>query len=100
HPPGDSGPAADILNGVIKRSGTVTIYSAIGFIWFSTRLLGSLRTALAAIFDIDTARGIIAGKIFDIAMRLASSLLLVAYTSPRAYLASAPGRGELVLDTR
>jgi membrane protein len=97
HPPGDSGPAVDILPAVIKRSGSLTIYSAIGFIWFSTRLFGSLRTVLAAIFDIDTDRGIIAGKIFDIEMTLVSSLLLVAYTALSAYLAIATTRGVLVL---
>jgi membrane protein len=73
------------------------VYSAIGFIWFSTRLFGSLRTVLAAIFDIDTDRGIIAGKIFDIEMTLVSSLLLVAYTALSAYLAIATTRGVLVL---
>jgi membrane protein len=97
HPPGDSGPAATILNEVIKRSGSLSIYSAIGFIWFSTRLFGSLRTVLAAIFDIDTDRGIIAGKIFDIEMTLVSSMLLVAYTALSAYLAIATTRGVLVL---
>ena len=97
HPPGDSGPAANILNEVIKRSGALGIYSAIGFIWFSTRLFGSLRTVLAQIFDIDVDRGIIAGKIFDIEMTLVSSLLLVAYTSLSAYLAIATSRGVLVL---
>ena len=97
HPPGDSGPAASILPEVIKRSGSLTIYSAIGFIWFSTRLFGSLRTVLAAIFDIDTDRGIIAGKIFDIEMTIVSSLLLVAYTALSAYLAIATSRGVSVL---
>jgi membrane protein len=94
HPPGDSGPAAAILNEVIKRSGALGIYSAIGFIWFSTRLFGSLRTVLAAIFDIDSDRGIIAGKIFDIEMTIVSSLLLVAYTALSAY---ATTRGVSVL---
>ena len=97
HPPGDSGPAAGILNEVIKRRGSLGVYSAIGFVWFSTRLFGSLRTVLAAIFDIDTDRGIIAGKIFDIEMTLVSSLLLVAYTVLSAYLAIATTRGFLVL---
>ena len=83
HPPGDSGPAATILNEVIKRSGSLTIYSAIGFIWFSTRLFGSLRTVLAAIFDIE--------------MTIVSSLLLVAYTALSAYLAIATSRGVSVL---
>ena len=97
HPPGDYGPAAIILPAIIKRSGALTIYSAIGFIWFSTRLFGSLRTVLAQIFDIDVDRGIIAGKIFDIEMTLVSSLLLVAYTALSAYLAIATSRGVLIL---
>jgi membrane protein len=97
HPAGDSGPAASILNEVIKRRGALGVYSAIGFIWFSTRLFGSLRTVLAAIFDIDSDRGIIAGKIFDIEITLASSLLLVMYTSLSAYLAIATTRGVGVL---
>jgi membrane protein len=97
HPPGDFGPAGTILNEVIKRSGSLTIASAITFIWFSTRLFGSLRTVLAQIFDIDVDRGIVAGKIFDIEMTLVSSLLLVGYTVLNAYLAIATSRGVLVL---
>ena len=97
HPPGDSGPALKILNQIINRSGTLTLYSIIGFIWFSTRLFGSLRTVLAQIFDIDVDRGIIAGKIFDIEMTVVSSMLLVAYTALSAYLAIATSRGVLVL---
>ncbi len=97
HPPGDSGPAATILDGVIKRRGSLGIYSAVGFIWFSTRLFGSLRTVLAAIFDIDSDRGIIAGKVFDIEMTVMSSLLLVAYTSLSAYLELASNRSVLIL---
>ena len=89
--------SADILNQVIQRRGSLGVYSAIGFIWFSTRLFGSLRTVLAAIFDIDTDRGIIAGKIFDIEMTLVSSLLLVAYTVLSAYLALATERSVVVL---
>jgi membrane protein len=96
-PPGDSGPTASILDEVIKRRGSLGIYSAVGFIWFSTRLFGSLRTVLAAIFDIDTDRGIIAGKIFDIEMTLVSSLLLVAYTSLSAYLAIATTNSVKIL---
>jgi membrane protein len=97
HPPGDSGPAGLILNEVIKRAGSVTLYSTLLFVWFSTRLFGSLRTVLAQIFDIDVDRGIIAGKIFDIEMTLVSSLLLVAYTALSAYLAIATSRGVLIL---
>jgi len=96
-PGGDDGPAAQILNEVIKRSGALGLWSAIGFVWFSTRLFGSLRTVLCQIFDIDSDRGIIAGKIFDIEITLVSSLLLVAYVSLSAYLAIATSRGVTVL---
>src|SRR5690349_19078725 len=37
---------------LVKGRGAITIYSAIGFVWFSTRLFGSLRTVLADVFDI------------------------------------------------
>ena len=90
-------PVHKLLIDIVRARGAVGIYSAIGFIWFSTRLFGSLRTVLAAIFDIDTDRGIIAGKIFDIEMTLVSSLLLVAYTALSAYLAIATTRGVGVL---
>ncbi len=96
-PGGEGGPAAKILNEVIKRSGALGLWSAIGFVWFSTRLFGSLRTVLCQIFDIDSDRGIIAGKIFDIEITLVSSLLLVAYVSLSAYLAIATSRGVTVL---
>src|SRR5687768_5448295 len=38
---------ARVLNDVIRSGNTVGWWSAIGFIWFSTRLFGSLRTVLA-----------------------------------------------------
>ena len=58
--------------------GSITIYSSIGFVWFSTRLFGSLRTVLASVFDIESERGIIAGKIFDVKITVVSTLLFVA----------------------
>ena len=51
-----------------RRSG-----APIGFVWFSTRLFGSLRTVLANVFDIEQERGIIQGKIFDIKITILST---------------------------
>ena len=97
HPASNQSPAGVLLDEIIKRKGTLGLYSAIGFIWFSTRLFGSLRTVLAAIFDIDSDKGIIAGKIFDVKITLMSTLLLIAYIVLSAYLAIATTRGVLVL---
>ena len=97
HPANQVSPIATILVPIIKSSKTIGLYSVIGFIWFSTRLFGSLRSVLAAIFDIDTDRGIVAGKIFDVQITVVSTLLLILYTGLSAYLALATTRGLLVL---
>jgi len=82
---------------IIKSRGAVGLYSAIGFVWFSTRLFGSLRSVLCSIFDIEQDRGIIEGKIFDVRVTVVSSCLLVLYTALSAYLAIATTRGVSVL---
>lgn len=50
-------------------------------VWVSTRLFGSLRSALRAVFDVQEERGIIAGKIFDMKMVLVAGTLFAANTS-------------------
>ena len=94
---GKPSPVSQLLIDIVKARGSVGLYSAIGFIWFSTRLFGSLRSVLAAIFDIEQDRGIIDGKIFDIKLTVVSTLLVVAYTALSAYLAIASSRGVAVL---
>lgn len=86
-----------IVSGIIKARGAVGLYAAIGFIWFSTRLFGSLRSVLAEIFDIEVDRGIVEGKIFDVKITVVSSLLFVFYTGLSAYIAFASTRGVAVL---
>jgi membrane protein len=73
------------------------VYSAIGFVWFSTRLFGSLRTVLAEVFDIENERSILAGKIFDIQITVLSTLLFVANTALNVYLSVATSRGIGIL---
>ena len=81
-----------VLGDIIASRGTVGPLSALGFIWFTTRLFGSLRTVLAEIFDIDQERGIIAGKIFDAKITVIATLLIISYTALSAYLAIARSR--------
>ena len=70
-------PVHKLINDLLRTRSSITIYSAIGFVWFSTRLFGSLRTVLASVFDIESERGIIAGKIFDVKITIVSTLLFV-----------------------
>ncbi|HEX4936089.1 MAG TPA: YihY/virulence factor BrkB family protein, partial [Gemmatimonadaceae bacterium] len=86
-----------ILAEVVKARDTLGIWGAVTFVWFSTRLFGSLRTVLGEIFDIETGRGIIAGKWFDVKMTVYSSTLLVVYMGLSLYLALAGTRGSAFL---
>ena len=97
HPETADSPVHSLLNEVLKARGTIGLYSAVGFVWLSTRLFGTMRTVLASIFDIENERGIIQGKIFDMQVTVVSTLLVVAYTALSAYLAIATTRGSAAL---
>lgn len=86
-----------IISDVRSSGDRVGLISAITFIWFSTRLFGSLRTVLAEVFDIEADRGIIEGKIFDAKITVVATVLVAAYTALSAYLAAATTRGVAVL---
>lgn len=90
-------PIHRLIDDLISARGTVGIYGAIGFVWFSTRLFGSLRTVLAEIFDIEQERGIVQGKIFDIKITILASLLFAANTVLSTYLTLATTRGVSAL---
>lgn len=82
---------------LINARGSIQIWSAIGFVWFSTRLFGSLRTVLAEVFDIENERGIIEGKLFDIKITVIATLLFVASATVTTYVALATARGANAL---
>jgi membrane protein len=92
-----SQPVVGLLMQILESRGTVQLVSAIGFVWFSTRLFGSVRSVLASIFDIESDRGIIAGKIFDIKVTIVATVLLVGYVVLSAYLALATTQGSTLL---
>ncbi len=86
-----------MLDDVMRTRGSVTLYSAIIFIWLSTRLFGSLRTALADVFDIENERSIIRGKIFDVQITVVATMLFVANSVVSSYLALGTTRGLTAL---
>jgi membrane protein len=98
--PRDSPSAADLLraivNEVLRTRGTVGVWSAVTFAWFSTRLFGSLRSVLAHIFD-GTDRSIMAGKLFDFGATIVATLVVAVYAVFTAYLDLATTRGIALL---
>lgn len=87
----------DVILDAIRTRGQVGVVSGVSFVWFSTRLFGSLRSVLAEVFDIDQERGIVAGKVFDVKVTVISTLLVVAYSALSAYLSLATSSGVRVL---
>jgi membrane protein len=96
----DASTIHDMLVNLFDSRGTIGLYGAIGFVWFSTRLFGSLRTVLANIFDIESERGIIEGKIFDVKITVMASILFVLSMAVSAYISIATNRGVTELVAR
>ena len=82
---------------VARVSGSVTLYSAIGFLWFSTRVFSSMRSVFQKTFDVSRERGILHGKLFDVACSFLAAIGITAYGSLSAYLLAASTRGVGVL---
>lgn len=92
-------PVHRIINDALRAHHALGIWSALIFVFLSTRLFASLRTVLAEVFDIEARRSLIRGKLFDIKMTLLATLLFGANTIVSAYLAIASSRGiELLQD--
>ncbi len=65
-----------LVDTLFQQRGGLTLFGALFFVWVATRLVGSLRSALREIFDVGRARGIVAGKLFDIQVVVLAVLLL------------------------
>ena len=98
HAESATAPEHTLLTGMLNSHTKLPIWSSIGFIWFSTRLFGSLRTVLASVFDIENERSIIAGKIFDIEMTVLSTVLITANTLISTYVLLATNNSVQLLE--
>ena len=65
----------NILQGLINQSTGLLSIGTLVLAWVATRLVGTLRTVLREIFDLQQDRGIIQGKLFDLKMVLAAGTL-------------------------
>jgi membrane protein len=98
--PAETPTAAELLRSLVadflRTRPATTLYSALGFVWFSTRLFGSLRTATSLIFD-RSDRGIVAGKLFDVAATMVATLAVAAWVVLSVLLNVATARGAALL---
>lgn len=98
--PAETPMAGELLRSLIadflRTRPATTAYSALGFMWFSTRLFGSLRTAVSLIFD-RSDRGIVAGKLFDVAATMVATVAVAAWVFLSVLLNLATARGAALL---
>lgn len=66
---------------LLEENFNFTVLGLLLFVWVSTRLFGSLRSALREVFDVPEERGIIGGKIFDMQMVVVAGVLFTANTA-------------------
>jgi len=65
-----------VMAELLASSPALLSVGTIVLIWLATRLIGTLRTTLREIFDIQQDRGILAGKLFDVQIVIAAGTLL------------------------
>lgn len=89
HAEGGQSAAHQLVDEVLRARGTLGFWSLVVYLWFSARLWGALRSALARVLDTAPPRGVIAGKLFDFRMTFATSAVVIAYAVLNAYIAVA-----------
>jgi membrane protein len=94
---GDESLLDPVMHDVVATRGTAGLFGAIAFVWFSTRLFGSMRTVLTKAMDVPRGHGIVFGKVFDILLTIAATILIVAWIALSAYIALARSGGVALL---
>jgi membrane protein len=95
---GGSGSLIDpVMHDVVQTRGTAGVLGAVAFIWFSTRLFGSMRSVLLHVFEVPEGHGMVWGKLFDTFLTVATTMLIVLWVAVSAYLALARSNGVELL---
>jgi membrane protein len=74
-------PVVLIIERIVIKRGTLTVVAIPAFVWFSTRLFGSLRAALNEVFDVEDPRSWLRGKLDDIVLVIVTTLLVMINTA-------------------
>ncbi len=89
-------PVVHLVETVAHSRGRLTLVGLPLFVWFATRLFGSLRAALCEVFDTRETRSWLRGKAYDAVLVVATGLLSAVYTALSVGLLSVEGRHGFV----
>lgn len=71
-------PIVRLAEGVVRSRARLSLFGLPLFVWFATRLFGSLRAALCEVFDTRETRSFLRGKLYDVALVGATGVLVAA----------------------
>ncbi len=67
-----------LIEGVLRDSAGFGLVGGFFFLWISTRLSGTIRVVLREVFELDSDRGVVVGKLFDaVIVVIGGALVLV-----------------------
>lgn len=81
-----------LLADVVRTRAVVGFGSLLAFLWFASRLFGTLRAVLSFVFLHGRDRGYFHGKLVDLNLIVVSVLLMTAWVSISAWLVVTSGR--------
>ena len=76
---------------------SITFWSAAGFLWFATRLSSSMRSVFLRTFAVSGERGIVHGKLFDVACAVLAAVGITVWGVLSTYLVASTSWGAGVL---
>lgn len=90
---GVGGSMLDPVLADLKRTRAVFgIGGAVGFLWFSARLFGSLRSVMKTVFAHERDRTVFLGIVWDLTLSVLTVLLMVTWVGLQSFLTISSGR--------
>lgn len=80
-----------LMEDVVRTRAAFGIGGAVGFLWFSARLFGSLRSVMGFVMDHGRDRGYWRGMLWDVHLTLMTMVLMTAWVVVSAFLAISSG---------
>lgn len=80
-----------IFADVVRTRALAGFWGAIGFVWFSTRLFGALRSVMTVVFE-RRDRGFVRGKVWDVYLTVTSAALITLWVVVSTWLVLSSGR--------
>lgn len=80
-----------LMEDVVRTRAAFGIGGALGFLWFSARLFGSLRSVMGFVMDHGRDRGYWRGMLWDVQLTLVTMLLMTVWVVVSAFLTVSSG---------